>query len=153
MYTIKLQWSKLLPCLFCAVFLCGPAIAQSITGTISGTVVDAAGKALAGAKVTLNDERTGSARVGASNEEGDFVFPTLQPGVYTIKIERSGFRSYQRTNNVLSANEILALGKLTLEVGQLNEVVTTIAEGAVVERESSDLTARLTSDQIELIST
>ena len=153
MHAIKLQWSKLLSCLFCAVFLCGPAIAQSITGTISGTVVDASGKALAGAKVTLTDERTGVARVGASNEVGDFTFPSLQPGVYMIKIERSGFRGYQRTNNVLSANEVLALGKLTMEIGQLTEVVTTVAEGATVERESSDLTARITSDQIELIST
>src|SRR5262245_27004523 len=40
-----------------------------------------------------------------------------------------------------------------MDVGQLTEVVTTVAEGAIVERESSDLTARLTSDQIELIST
>src|SRR5215831_11542472 len=138
MHAIKLQWSKLLSCLFCAVFLCGPAIAQSITGTITGAVVDASGKALAGAKVTLTDERTGAARVGASNEVGDFTFASLQPGVYTIKIERSGFRGYQRTNNVLSANEVLALGKLTMEIGQLTEVVTTVAEGATVERESSD---------------
>src|SRR5262247_1747723 len=153
MYSIKLHGVKLLSCLFCAMFLCGPAAAQSITGTISGTVVDPSGKALAGAKVTLTDERTGSARVGAANGEGDFTFPTLQPGVYTIKIEHAGFRSYQRTNNVLSANEVLALGKLTMDIGQLTEVVTTVAEGAIVERESSDLTARITSDQIELIST
>ncbi|HEV2664450.1 MAG TPA: carboxypeptidase regulatory-like domain-containing protein, partial [Blastocatellia bacterium] len=153
MSSIKLRWSKLLSSLFCMMFLCGLAMAQSVTGTISGTVVDASGRVIAGAKVTLIDERTGSARVGASNEEGDFIFPALQPGVFTIKIEHSGFRSYQRTNNVLSANEVLALGKLTMEVGQLVEIVTTVAEGAVVERESSDLTARLTSDQIELIST
>src|SRR5262249_29291382 len=126
---------------------------QSITGTVSGTVVDASGKVLVGAKVTLTNERTGATRVGASNEQGDFIFPTLQPGVYTIKIEHAGFRSYQRTNNVLSANEVLALGNLTMEVGQLTEVVTTVAEGAIVERESSDLPARLTSDQIDLIST
>jgi hypothetical protein len=153
MSSIKLHWAKLLTCLFCAISLCGPVMAQSITGTVSGTVVDASGKALVGAKVTLTNERTGAARVGASNEQGDFIFPTLQPGVYTIKIEHAGFRSYQRTNNVLSANEVLALGNLTMEVGQLAEVVTTVAEGAIVERESSDLTARITSDQIELIST
>jgi hypothetical protein len=50
MSSIKLHWAKLLSCLFCAMFLCGPAAAQSITGTISGTVVDPSGKALAGAK-------------------------------------------------------------------------------------------------------
>jgi Carboxypeptidase regulatory-like domain/TonB-dependent Receptor Plug Domain len=153
MSSIKLRWSKLLSCLLCAMFLYGLAMAQSVTGSVSGTVVDTSGKVIAGAKVILSDERTGSARVATSNEDGDFIFPTLQPGVYTIKIEHSGFRTFQRTNNVLSANETLALGKLTLEVGQLVEVVTTVAEGAIVERESSDLTARLTSDQIELIST
>jgi hypothetical protein len=139
--------------LFCLMFLCGLAASQSVTGTISGTVVDSYGKLIAGAKITLLEERTGSARVAAANEEGDFNFPALQPGVYTIKIEHAGFRSYQRTNNVLSANEVLALGKLTMEVGSFNEVVTTIAEGALVETESSDLTGRLTADQIGLIST
>src|SRR6185436_12992243 len=81
------------------------------------------------------------------DREGDFTLTTLQPGVYAIKIEYTGFRTYQRTANVLSANEVLALGKL------MTEVVTTVAEGAVVEKESSDLTARLTAEQIDLIST
>src|SRR5205807_3037393 len=49
--------------------------------------------------------------------------------------------------------EHLVLDKLTLEIGNVTESVTTVAEGAVVEKESSDLTARLTSDQISLIST
>jgi hypothetical protein len=153
MYTIKLQWTKLLSCLFCAVFLCGLAMAQTITGTISGTVVDASGKVIAGANVMLTNEQTAITRVATTNGEGDFTITSLQPGVYTIKVEHNGFRSYQRTNNVLSANEHLALGKLALEVGNLTEVVTTVAAGAVVETESSNLTARLTADQIRLIST
>src|SRR5215475_8525095 len=153
MHAIKLQWSKLLSCLFCAVFLCGLAMAQTITGTISGTVVDASGKVIAGANVMLTNEQTAITRVATTNDEGDFTITSLQPGVYTIKVESRGFRSYQRTNNVLSANEHLALGKLTLEVGNLAEVVTTVAAGAMVETESSDLTARLTADQIQLIST
>jgi hypothetical protein len=47
------------------LFLCGPAMAQSITGTIAGTVVGASGKALAGASVMLTNEKTTTARVGA----------------------------------------------------------------------------------------
>src|SRR5687767_3143095 len=153
MFPFKSGWSKTMFRLFCTALLGGLAVAQSVTGTISGAVVDDYGKVIAGAKITLTEERTGGARSASSNEEGDFIFPALQPGVYTIKIEHAGFRGYQRTNNVLSANEILALGKLTLNVGSLNEVVTTIAEGAVVETESSDLTGRLTADQKALIST
>ncbi len=130
-----------------------PVSAQTVTGTISGVVVDMAGQAVAGASVTITDARTGSARSATSNQEGDFSFAALQPGVYTVKIERQGFRGLSRTNNILSANEHLALGKLALEVGALTETVTTVAEGATVETASSDLTGRLTSDQISLIST
>jgi hypothetical protein len=58
-----------------------------------------------------------------------------------------------RTKIFLSANESLALGDMALKTGQLTETVTITSEGQVVEKESSDLTARLTSDQINLIST
>ena len=54
---------------------------------------------------------------------------------------------------ILSANENLALGDLKLQPGQVSETVSVMSEGAIVERESSDLTARLTADQINLIST
>lgn len=133
--------------------LSGLAVGQSVTGTIGGVIVDGSGGAIAGVRVTLKSEQTASERVAISNESGDFLFAAIQPGIYMVSIEHRGFRRYQRTNNVLSANEHLALGKLALEIGELSEVVTTIAEGAVVETESSDLTARLTSDQIALIST
>jgi len=53
----------------------------------------------------------------------------------------------------VSANEGLALGELKLQPGQVTETVTVTSEGAVVEKETSDLSARLTSDQINLIST
>jgi hypothetical protein len=54
---------------------------------------------------------------------------------------------------VLSANENLALGDLKLDPGQVSQMVSVVSEGQLVERESSDLTARLTADQINLIST
>src|SRR5215831_10749698 len=153
MSSIKAHWAKLLSCLFCAMFLCGPTAAQTVTGTISGTVVDASDSAIIGAAVTITNAKTGNKRVVTTNESGGFSVPALQPDIYTIKIEHGGFRSLERQNTVLSANENLALGRITLEIGQVTEVVTTVAEGATVEKESSDLTGRLTSDQIQLIST
>jgi Carboxypeptidase regulatory-like domain/TonB-dependent Receptor Plug Domain len=139
--------------LACTLITFNLSFAQTVTGTIRGTVFDAADKVISGAKVKVLDERTGSMRTATTNGEGDFSLPAMQPGVYTIRIEAPGFRGLERKNTVLSANEHLALGKLTMEVGQVSEVVTTVAEGAVIEKESSDLTARLTSDQISLIST
>ena len=153
MSSIKLHWSKLLQGLFCLLLAGGPAAAQTVTGTISGTVVDASDSAIAGAAVTITNAKTGNKRTVTTNESGGFSVPALQPDVYTLKIEHSGFRALERRNVVLSANETLALGRIALEVGQVTEVVTTVAEGATVEKESSDLTGRLTSDQISLIST
>jgi len=153
MSIIKLHSIRLLCGLLFALLASGVGAAQTVTGTISGTITDASGQVIAGAKVMLTDVRTGNTRHLVTNEAGDFSFAAMPPSTYTIKVEHQGFRSYQREHTVLSANENLALGKLALSVGQVSEVVTVMAEGAMVETSSSDLTARLTDDQINLIST
>jgi hypothetical protein len=153
MSTSKSHWSRLLYILFVVQLLSLAVTAQTITGSISGIVTDPAGGVVPGATVTLINEKTNETRDSVSNDEGRFNFAALQPGPYTIKIERNGFQTLERKNNVLSANENLALTGLALNVGQMTAVVTTKAEGATVETQSSDLTARLTSDQISLIST
>src|SRR5215471_21037702 len=126
---------------------------QTITGAVSGTVIDPNGANVPGATVTLTNDQTNDKREQPTNESGRFRFASVQPGVYTLRIEHAGFETLQRTKVVLSANEDLALGDLSLKTGQVTETVTITSEGQIVEKESSDLTARLTSDQINLIST
>src|ERR1044071_6147448 len=139
--------------LFAVLLLCRAAAGQSVTGNVAGTVTDASGGVLVGATATLVNEKTGERRNVNTNEDGRFTFAAVQPGVYTVRVEQAGFQILERRNTVLSANESLALGELALTVGQGTGMVTTAASGATVETESSDLTARLTSDQIALIST
>src|SRR4029079_2312829 len=127
--------------------------AQTITGSISGAVMDSSGGMIPGATVTLISEKTGQSRGSTTNSEGRFNFAALQPGNYALKIERQGFQTLEQRGVILSANENLALPELKLQPGQVSETVSVTTEGAVVERESSDLTARLTADQINLIST
>jgi hypothetical protein len=129
-----------------------PGGAQTVTGTISGTVVDVSGGAVAGATVSIINERTKSARNVTTNESGDFVFTAVQPGNYTIKIEQRGFSIFQRQGNVLTANEHLSVGVLALKVGELSETVTTLAEGTPVQTESTEHSALISSKQLEQIS-
>jgi hypothetical protein len=129
------------------------ANAQTITGSISGAVTDSSGGMIPGATVTLTSDKTGQARGSTTDSEGRFNFAALQPGSYALKVERQGFQTLDQRGVILSANESLALGELKLQPGQVSETVSVISEGAIVERESSDLTARLTADQINLIST
>src|SRR5215213_1759072 len=153
MSTFKLSGTKLLFGLFLLLMLAVSGLAQAITGTISGTVLDPNGGVIPGARVTLINDQIGDKRNINTNEEGRFTFAAVQPGVYTIKIEHQGFQTFLRQNTVLSANDNLAIGDTTLTAGSVTETVTVTSEGAIVETESSNLTARLTSDQISLIST
>lgn len=135
------------------LLLCAPiTFAQTVTGSISGIVLDASGGAVTQATVTLQNERTGDARTLITDDKGDFLFVSLMPGVYTVKVEARGFRTYQQQGNVLSANEKLAIGEIRLTVGELSESVTTVAEGTRVQTESTEHSAQLTSKQLELIS-
>src|SRR3989441_6675364 len=139
--------------LWVVIFVSSPAFAQTVTGTISGTVTDPNGAVVAGANVALINDQTNEKRDQQTNESGRFSFAAVEPGVYTLKIEHQGFETLLKTKVVLSANEGLALGELALKTGQVSETVTVTSEGQLVEKQSSDLQARLTGDQISLIST
>src|SRR5262245_35074872 len=67
------------------------ALAQSVTGSISGVVVDPNGAVVPGATITLVKDETNDKRNQPSNESGRFNFASLQPGVYSLRIEHAGF--------------------------------------------------------------
>jgi hypothetical protein len=131
--------------LVCLAVQSGLTLAQTVSGRISGTVVDDSGNVVAGATVTLINERTQDARNVTTNESGDFIFPAILPGTYTVKIEQKGFSALQRQGNVLTANEHLSVGELRLKVGQVSETVTTTAEGTPVQTESGEHSALISS--------
>ena len=138
----------------CAAMIMSPVTpGQTVTGSVSGTVTDPNGSIVPAANVTLENDQTKDKRNQVTQESGRFYFASLQPGIYTIKIEHAGFETLLKTKVILSANEDLALGDIPLRTGQVTETVTVQSEGQIVEKESSDLTARLTADQIKLIST
>src|SRR5207244_11995872 len=109
-------------------------IHHTVTVTSVGTVSDPDGAVLASASVTLVSDQTNDKRDQVTNESGRFTFASVQPGVYSLKIEHQGFESLLLTKVVLSANEALALGEITLKTGQVSETVTVISAGQTVEQ-------------------
>src|SRR6185436_19353112 len=102
------RFSILIVALFVLAVCTATATAQSVTGSISGVVTDASGGVIVGASVTLTSKGTGATRTDTTNSEGRFSLSALQPGVYTLMIERSGFQRLEIKNAVLTLNENLA---------------------------------------------
>src|ERR1039458_7106837 len=68
--------------------------AQAITADIVGTVTDAGGAIVPGARVTILNAETQLQRSMAATSTGDYVFTLLPPGTYTIRVEQSGFKTF-----------------------------------------------------------
>ena len=137
---------RLLPA---ALLLAGMLSAQSITGTILGTIEDPGGLSVAGAGITLTQVSTGVTRQSKTAANGSFSFATLDPGRYTVQVHASGFKTAQIDSIILSASETLPLGTLRLEVGNISQSVTIVAQGATVQTASSERASTITGNQVE----
>ena len=151
---LKLKTSvfrMLLLCLAAAVVLPLESAAQTVTGSISGTVVDPQKSIVPGATVTIVNEATSDSRGAVTDDQGHFQVTNLQPGSYTARVELASFRTFERKNIVLSAGERLSIGTIGLEVGSLGETVTVEARGSHVNTAETQNAGVLTSNQIEQV--
>src|SRR2546425_12793305 len=81
------------------------ASAQSITGTVLGTVTDASGAVVSGAKVAAKNVATGVALSTSSNSEGNYTIPNVQPGTYDISAQMDGFNTATASKNVVEVQQ------------------------------------------------
>jgi carboxypeptidase family protein len=116
----------------------GVASAQTIRGTLTGTVVDRDGGIVPGATVTATNAATGISTVAQTNESGIYTFTALQPGEYVVAIELTGFKRVVRSGIVLQIAEATRLDA-TLEVGAVTEEVIVTGEAPMVRSTSSEL--------------
>ena len=128
-----------------------PGFAQTISGSITGRVVDTQGAVVPNASVTVT-EPSKNLRVSIkTSATGDFLVPGLLPGNYSITIETYGFKKLTRSGITLNANDKLALGDLVLEVGAVTETVEVSAQATVLQTESVERSATISGTQISNI--
>ena len=97
--------------------------AQVVGGTISGTITDTAGAAIAGAAVTIHNEETGSERRLATGTDGSYAAPSIPVGRYTVTVEGDGFAEQRRTGVPLTVGQAVRVN-LQMSVGAVSEQVT-----------------------------
>src|SRR5262249_34880334 len=88
-----------------ALFLGTPLIAQTVTGTMRGTVTDRSGGALPGVTITIRNVETALERILTTDTAGSYNAPYLQLGRYDVQGELSGFGTMRHKNVRVDLNE------------------------------------------------
>jgi hypothetical protein len=124
--------------------------AQVTTARLDGSVHDASGAVVPGARVTAVEKRTQISANSVTNTEGNFVFSSLLPGSYTLTVDAQGFRKA-----VLNDIELAVAGTVSqivkLEVGQTSESVYVEANTAVVQTTDSDISRAIAMKEVDLL--
>jgi Carboxypeptidase regulatory-like domain len=126
------------------------AFAQSVSGTILGTVTDDTGAVVAGAKVTIVNEGTGLTRTVTADNHGEYNAPSLPTGHYTVTSEMSGFKTVALSNIEVGVDQRVRIN-IKLEVGAMTESVSITAESPLLQTSSSELGTTVGDEQIEAL--
>ena len=112
---------------------------QSITGDILGTVYDSTKAVVPGAKVTLTATDTGIKQEAPSDENGNYLFAALKPGLYSVQASKEGFQTSEVTNINLLVGARPRVD-ITLQVGAVSQTVEVTAGGiAQLETQTSSM--------------
>ncbi len=123
-------------CLVCSTLVS----AQSTGGRILGRVADSSGAVLANVKVTATNDATGITRETKTNASGDYVFPEVPVGTYTLTFDLSGFKTDVRKSVTLDVNQVITLN-MSMQIGASKEVVEVTSEAPLVDTTSTQLGA------------
>lgn len=105
-------------------------------GTVTGEVKDASGAMVAGAAVTVRNTATNGIRSVVTNEEGIYNVPALVPGMYDVKVEKSGFKSATRAPFELQVQQTARVD-ITLDIGSVSESVEVMGSAALLTTENA----------------
>ena len=124
--------------------------AQTITGSISGSVEDAQKAIITSAAVVATDQQRKLVSQTTADAQGRFTFQNLQPGRYTISVTAAGFKKLER-DVVLNANDRLSAGTFSMEVGAVEQAIEVTAELITLKTESSERSEAVTAKQLQNI--
>ncbi len=121
--------------------------AQSVSGSISGTVADERGAVISGASVTARNVQTGFARTANADGEGRFKFANVPVGNYEITVEAANFAKLVQSGITLVLNQD-AVVDLTLKPGSVSEVVNVTENASVLNTTTAEVSTRFDSKRL-----
>ncbi|HEU4510385.1 MAG TPA: carboxypeptidase regulatory-like domain-containing protein [Pyrinomonadaceae bacterium] len=123
------------------------ASAQTVTGTLRGTVSDSTGAVLPGADITIRNVETGQERNLKTGSEGVFVAPFLPLGRYTVTASNAGFNKVAQENIEVTLNQTTVVN-FTLNPSSVTEAVVVTSEAAPINTTSAEIKGSLNAQEI-----
>lgn len=136
--------------LLAALLLAASAASAQTTGRIIGTLKDAQGAVLPGAAVTVTGPALQGAQAQVTDSDGNFRFLGLPPGRYTVKIELSGFKTFEQPDVQVGIDRTVDL-VLTLQVAGVAETVNVTSSSPTVDTTSTSIGLNASADLFERI--
>ncbi len=127
--------------------MAGTSRAQTATGQITGTVQDKNGAVMAGATITISNQLTGLTREATTSDSGDYVFPLLPVGVYTVTAEQQGFSTAKRSNIQLNVDQVVRID-LELQVGVVTETIEVQGSAVALDTENASIGQVISQRQV-----
>ncbi len=105
-----------------ACLLTSPFAFGQTLGSITGETADATGAVVPGVSITVTNEGNSAVRSVSSNDAGVYAFPSLQPGTYTLRAEKSGFKLWIRPEIELHVQQAVRID-IAMELGPIAESI------------------------------
>lgn len=116
----------------CSVF------AQSSGGSIAGQVTDQSGAVVSAITITLLNEGTGATRNTGTDASGNYNFPLVPPGIYTVRAAAQGFRSFEVTSLEVQVGQQVT-ENIQLTIGDASTKVEVVASAPVLDQRSAEV--------------
>jgi Carboxypeptidase regulatory-like domain/TonB dependent receptor-like, beta-barrel len=125
------------------------AHAQNSNATIRGQVLDPAGALVPNAQVVIVNKQTGvTVFNGQTDSAGAFVAPQVIPGVYQVSVSVSGLKQRVINNLVATVAQVVSVN-ITMELGQVSEVVTVQSKGEEMDRSTSNISTLISPQEVQ----
>jgi len=122
-------------------------IAQSYLAAVRGAVRDATGVMVSVDVVLLNEDTT-VARATITNASGEYAFPSVAPGMYTVRAAAAGFRTFESRGIRIGTQDYLTLD-VVMELGEVRESVVVTGGTPVIEHTNASVSAILDRAALE----
>src|SRR6267154_1389254 len=126
------------------------AQAQAVYGSITGTVTDAQGSGVAGAKVVVTNVTKGTIEEATTNENGGYSVTHLIPDDYKIHIEAAGFKAYEVASARVNVDSTVRVDA-QLQVGSVTQSVEVTGEIPQLQTEKTDVATIFSTQQVESV--